>query len=95
MVCSVVAEVPQVDHRVGQGLEGIVDIGDDLVANENAPEFVLPSEDAFDGAKRSLKMAKLNKRLGPRLVVFLPRGFSLMLGIMPRLKIALRLALPS
>src|SRR5665647_1830557 len=50
-VCSVVAEVPQVDHRVDQGLEGIVDIGDDLVANENAPEFVLPSEDALDGAK--------------------------------------------
>ena len=50
-MCSVVAEVPQVDHRVGQGLEGIVDIGDDLVATENAPELVFPGEHSLDGAK--------------------------------------------
>src|ERR1035437_8702702 len=43
--------------------------------------------------KRSLKMAALNMRLGPRLVVFLARGFSLMLGTMPRLKIAFRFTL--
>ncbi len=34
---------------------------------------------------RSWKIAALNTRLDPRLVVFLPRGFSLMLGVMPRL----------
>ena len=94
-MCSVVAEVPQVDHRVGQGLEGIVDIGDDLVANENAPEFVLPSEDAFDGAKALFEDGRTEQAFGSRLVVFLPRGFSLMLGTMSRLKIALRLALQS
>src|SRR5665647_1057352 len=66
-VCSVVAEVPQVDHRVGQGLEGIVDIGDDLVANENAPEFVLPSEDAFDGAKALFEDGRTEQAFGSAL----------------------------
>src|ERR1035437_1949093 len=40
-VWSAAAEVAQVDHRVGQSFEGIMHIGDELVANENTPEFVL------------------------------------------------------
>src|ERR1035437_1381884 len=83
-VGSPAAEMAQLDHRVGQGLEGIVHGTDDLVANTRSMV-----------RKRSLKMAALNKRLGPRLVVFLARGFSLMLGTLSRLKIALRLALQS
>ena len=50
-VCSAAAEVAQVDHRVGQGLERIVDVGNGLVAHNHAPKFVLPSEHALNGAK--------------------------------------------
>jgi hypothetical protein len=42
--------------------------------------------------KRSLKMAGSKIGLRPRLGYFLPRGLGLMLGIMPRVKITLRLA---
>ena len=48
---SAAAEMAQVDHRVGQGLESIVDVGYGLVAHDHAPKFVLPSEHAFDGTK--------------------------------------------
>ncbi len=41
---------------------------------------------------RSLNIMGLNSRLRPRFTVFRPRRFLLMLGIIPRLKMALRLA---
>ena len=50
-VSSAAAEVPQVDHRVGQGLEGIVDCTDDLISNQNPAKLVFPGEHSLDGAK--------------------------------------------
>ena len=44
-----------IDQRVGQPFEGIVDIGDELVANQHTTKLVLPSEHAFDGAKAFLE----------------------------------------
>jgi type IV secretory pathway VirB4 component len=41
-------------------------------------------------SKRSLNMSALNNGLRPRLVDFLPLGLALILGTMPRLKIAFR-----
>src|ERR1035437_930559 len=41
-VRSAVAEMAQVDHRVGQGLEGVMNIADDLKTSQHATKLVLP-----------------------------------------------------
>jgi hypothetical protein len=46
-------------------------------------------------SKRSLNMSALNNGFRPRLANFLPLGLALMLGTMPRLKIAFRFCLQS
>ena len=87
------AEVPQVDHRVGQGLERVVQLTDAIEANEQALERLNLSSQANTRSmvlNRSLKMTGSKSGLRPRLGVFLPRRFSLMLGIMSRLKMAFR-----
>ena len=66
-VGSAATEMAQVDHRVSQSFEGIVDIGDELVTNENPPEFVLPGEHAFDGAKAFLADGRTEHALGSAL----------------------------
>ena len=43
------AEVPEVDHRIGQDLECVVQLADAIEAKQQAPEFVLPIEGALDG----------------------------------------------
>jgi len=59
--------MPQVDHRVGQRFKGIVDLGDELVANKNAPKFILPSKYTFDGAKTFLEDIRAEYALGSAL----------------------------
>ena len=46
-----VAEVPQIDQRVGQGFEGGMDFADRLEAKQQALELVFPGKNAFDGTK--------------------------------------------
>ncbi len=46
-----VAEMPQVDHRVGQGFERVVQYADPIEAQQQATELVFPGEDPLDGAK--------------------------------------------
>ena len=87
------AEVPQVDHRVRQGLERRVQLADAIEAIEQAPEFVLPDKRPFNGVevlKCSSNIAATNIALRPRLGVFLRRGLALIFGTMPRLNIAFR-----
>ena len=45
------AEMPQIDHRVGQGFKRIVQRADELEAKQQTPEFIFPGEYAFNGAK--------------------------------------------
>src|ERR1035437_2657909 len=66
-VGSAAAEMAQVDHRVGQGLEGIVHGTDDLVANKHATKLVLPREHAFDGAKALLEDGRTEQAFGSAL----------------------------
>ena len=64
---SATAEMAQVDHRVGQRFEGIVDIGDELVANQHTTKLVLPGEHAFDGAKALLEDGHTERTFGAAL----------------------------
>ena len=83
--------MPQVDHRVGQGFEGVVQFAEAIEAQQQAAELVFPAKTCSMVRKRSLRRAESNNGLRPRLGVFLRRGLGLMLGVMPRLKMALRL----
>lgn len=43
--------MPQIDHRIGQGFECVVQSADVLEAQQQAPELVFPGEYALNGAK--------------------------------------------
>ena len=60
---SVATEVAQVVHRVRQSLECIVDLSDDLVAQDDATEFVLPGKYPFDGSKALLEDCRIEHAL--------------------------------
>ena len=64
---SVTAEMAQVDHRIGQSFEGIVDIGDELVANQHTTKLVLPGEHAFDGGEAFFEDGRTEHALGSAL----------------------------
>src|ERR1035437_7535405 len=66
-VGSAVAKVAQVDHRVGQGLEGVMNIADDLKTSQHATKLVLPGEHALNGAKALLEDGRTEQALGSAL----------------------------
>ena len=59
------AEMPQVDHRVGQGFERVVQFADALEAQQQATELVFPGEDPLDGAKALFEDGGIEERLAP------------------------------
>lgn len=59
------AEMPQVDHRVGQGFERVVQFADALEAQQQATELVFPGEDPLDGAKAFFEEGGIEERLAP------------------------------
>jgi hypothetical protein len=42
--------MPEIDHRIGQGLECVVDLTEAVEAKQQAPEPVFPSEHSVDRA---------------------------------------------
>jgi hypothetical protein len=49
------AEVPQVDHRVSQGFQSVVQFTDAFEAQQQALEFVFPGEHPLDGVETLLE----------------------------------------
>ena len=84
--------MPEIDHRVGEGLECVVQPADALEAQQQPAELVLPGKYPLDRPEALLEDGRLEDRLAASFGCFLPRGLGLMLGTMPRLKMALRLA---
>jgi hypothetical protein len=86
------AVVAQVDHRIGERLEGVVHVTDAFEPQQQTVTFIFPGEHALNGAKALFKDRRIEASLTTAFEPLRPRGFSGMLGTMPRLKIALRLA---
>jgi hypothetical protein len=57
---------------------------------QQAAELILPAKHALNGIEAFLEYVSIEQRLPPRLVDFPPPGLALILGTMPRLKIAFR-----
>ena len=84
------AEVPQVNHRICQNFEGVMQLTYALKPKQKAAELILPTEHPLNRIEPLFEYEASKSGLRPRLGIFLPRGLALMLGIMPRLKMALR-----
>jgi len=74
------AEVPQVDHRVSQGFQSVVKFTEAFEAQQQALELSSQANTRSMVLNRSWKMAASKKRLRPRFICFLPRGFSVSVG---------------
>ncbi len=57
------AEMPQVDHRIGQGLERVMQRTEALETQQQAPEFIFPGKHALDGAKTLFEDGGIEQRL--------------------------------
>jgi hypothetical protein len=53
------SSMPQIDHRVGESLERVVDLAQVLEAKQKAAELVLPGKDTFDGPKALLEDGRI------------------------------------
>ncbi|HEY2609074.1 hypothetical protein P0D88_03525 [Paraburkholderia sp. RL18-103-BIB-C] len=63
---SAAAVVPQIDHRIGQRLEGVVQMAEALEAQQQVTEPVFPAEKSRSMVQnRTSKMAGSNRSLRP------------------------------
>jgi hypothetical protein len=64
--------VPQINHRVGESFERVVDLTQVLEAKQQAAELVLPGKDTFDGPKALLEDSRIKALLAAPLRGFTP-----------------------
>jgi hypothetical protein len=55
--------MPEIDHRVGQGLEGVVQPTATTKAQQEPPELVFPGEHPLDRAEPFLEHGRIEQRL--------------------------------
>ncbi|MFC6522988.1 hypothetical protein ACFQAT_27850 [Undibacterium arcticum] len=83
--------MPQVDHRIGQGFKGVVQLAEALEPKQQAPELVFPGEHPLDCVEPLFKNVGIEERLASALGLLSAARVGVDIGVMPRLKIALRL----
>ena len=66
--------MPEIDHRVGEGFEGVVQSAEAIKAKQQPPKLVLPSKHSFNRSKSFFEYFWIKQWLGClRLVRFLCR----------------------
>jgi hypothetical protein len=88
---SMLAEVAQVDHRIGQGFECIMQPAETFEPEQQAADLSSQPNTRSMVLNCFLKISASNNGLRSRLADFRPLGLGLMFGTIPRLKIAFRL----
>src|ERR1700761_9596871 len=72
---SAPAVVPEIDHRIGEGLECVVQLTEAIKAKQQPSVLVFPSEHSFNRVKALVKNSRLKERLfGAVGWVFVARG---------------------
>jgi hypothetical protein len=84
--------MPAIDQCVGEGLERVAQPADALEAQQQSAELVFPSKHALDRPEALFEDGRLEDRLAASFGLLSAARIGLILGTMPRLKIALRLA---
>ena len=82
--------MPKVDHGIGEGFEGVMQLTEALEAKQQAAKFVFPPKHPLNGIKSLIENSLVEEWLAASFGVLRARGFALILGTMPRLKMALR-----
>lgn len=59
---SVAVGVPQVDHRVGERVECVVNLTDALEPEQQAADLVFAGEDPLDGAQAVVENSRIEQR---------------------------------
>ena len=63
---SAPAVVPEIDHRIGEGLECVVQLTEAIKAKQQPPKLVFPSKHSFNRVKSLVKNSRLKERLAAR-----------------------------
>jgi hypothetical protein len=69
--------MPQVDHRVREGLEGLVQFTDTVKAKQQTPELVFPGKQPLDSTEPFVEDGGIEQRLTTSLATgcgFVPRS---------------------
>ena len=82
--------MPEVDQCIGERFEGVMHLTEELKAIQQSAELVFPRKHSLNCAKSLVENSLLEEGLAASLGFFLARTLGLILGIMPRLKMALR-----
>jgi hypothetical protein len=61
------AEMPEIDHRVRQGFQGVVQLAEPLETHQQTPKLILPGEDSLDGVKAFLNNGEVENRFASTL----------------------------
>src|SRR5260221_2413149 len=69
-VRSAPAVVPEIDHRIGESFECVVQLTEAIEAKQQSPELVFPSEHPFDRPESLFKNSRLEERLAASLGSF-------------------------
>src|SRR3954468_1969026 len=59
--------MPEIDHRIGKGLEGVVQLTEAIKPKQETPELVFPSKHPLDRLKSFLKYRRVKHRLAASL----------------------------
>ena len=62
--------MPEIDHRIGKGLEGVVQLTEAIEAKQEPPELVFPSKHPLDRLESFLKYRRIKERLAASLGLF-------------------------
>ena len=60
-VRSILAEVPQVDHCIGQRFEGVVQPAEAIEPKQQAAKFIFPAKDPLDGIEPLFKNGRVEE----------------------------------
>ena len=80
------AEMPQVDHRIGQRFECVVQLAEAIETKQQAAELIFPAEHTLDGVEPLFENGGVEKRFAASLESFSTAGICVDIGNHPAIE---------
>jgi hypothetical protein len=80
------AEVPKVDHCIGQGFEGVVQLADAIEPKQQAAKFIFPAKHPLDGIEPLFKNGRVEEWLAASLGASSTAGVRVDIGNHPAIE---------
>ena len=80
------AEMPQVDHRIGQRFECVVQLAEAIATKQQAAELIFPAEHTLDGVEPLFENGGVEKRFAASLESFSTAGIRVDIGNHPAIE---------